>query len=138
MRHRQIAELGFAVLIKEIRSHLPDWQPEYITFRHTRPSDERYHARFLGPSIEYDADRNAIFFTKAQLAAPTREGSAQVHDQLARRYRRLRATTEGALASATESLVRVFMPDTTIDLARAANLPVQRAQSHPERTPLSA
>lgn len=120
--HRQIAELGFAVLIKEIRRHLPNWSPEYITFRHAAPAVGRDHQRFLGRTVEFNSDRNAVFFTREELGKPTREGSAQLHNDLVERYRGLRNTTPGTLAAAVESLVRAFMPHSTIDLPRAASL----------------
>jgi AraC-like DNA-binding protein len=118
--HRQIAELGFAILVNEIRCHLPGWDPEYITLRHAAPADRSWHRRLLGSRIEFNADRNTVFVDRGQLAMPTCDGSMRLHSELAARYDSVRRSTEGTVAADVESLVRAFMPYATIDLARAA------------------
>lgn len=120
--HRQIVELGFGILVKEIRRHLPGWDPEYLTLRHSPPVDRAWHRRFLGPRIEFNADRNAVFVDRQQLAKPTCGGSIAIHRELAARYDAVRRTTGGAVAADVESIVRAFMPYATIDLTRAASM----------------
>lgn len=120
--HRQIVELGFGILIKEIRRHLPGWDPDYITLRHAPPADRAWHWRCLGTRIEFNADRNTVFVDRHQLAKPTCDGSIAIHRELAARYDAVRRTTEGTVAADVESIVRAFMPYATIDLARAASM----------------
>ncbi len=122
LAHRHFTELGFGILVKEIRRHLPSWEPHYITLRHAPPTDRRYHAQLLGPTIYSNADRNSIFITRAELAAPTCDGSVLLHGELAAQYTVMRNSTPGATAANVENLVRAFMPHSTIDLPRAALL----------------
>lgn len=122
LAHRHITELGFGILVKEIRRHLPRWEPQYVTLRHALPADRRYHAELLGPTIYSNADRNSIFITRAELASPTCEGSALLHGELAAQYTAMRRSTPGATAANVENLVRAFMPHATIDLAKTASL----------------
>ncbi len=122
LAHRHITELGFGILVKEIRRHLPRWEPQYITLRHAPPADRRYHAQLLGQTIYSNADRNSILITRAELAAPTCEGSALLHGELAAQYTAMRKSMPGATAANVENLVRAFMPHATIDLAKTASL----------------
>lgn len=118
--HRQIAELGFGILVNEIRHHIPGWDPEYITLRHAAPADRSWHRRLLGSRIEFNADRNTVFVDRRQLAMPTCDGSIALHSKLAARYDSVRRTTDGTVAADVEGIVRAFMPYATIDLPRAA------------------
>lgn len=122
LAHRHITELGFGVLVKEIRRHLPGWAPQYVTLRHAPPANRRYHAQLLGPTIYSNADRNTIFIARAELAKPTCEGSVLLHGELAARYDAIRKSTPGAIAANVENLVRAFLPHATMDLAKTASL----------------
>ena len=122
LAHRHITELGFGILVKEIRRHLPGWSPQYISLRHAPPANRRYHAQLLGPTIYTNADRNTIFIARAELARPTCEGSVLLHGELAARYDAMRQSTPGAVAVNVENLVRAFLPHATMDLPKTASL----------------
>lgn len=120
--HRQITELGFGILVKEMRRHIPGWEPEYITFRHAPPDNGTFHRQFLGHIIHYNADRNSIFFTRQDLAQPTCVRSIEVHGELAAQYCALREATPGTITATVEAIVRAFMAHETIQLSKAAAL----------------
>ena len=120
--HRHITELGFGILVKEMRRHIPGWEPEYITFRHAPPENSTQHRQFLGKTIHYNADRNSIFINHEDLAQPTCVRSMQVHGELAAQYNVLREATPGTVTAAVETIVRAFMAHETIHLSKAATL----------------
>ncbi len=120
--HREIAELGFGVLVKEIRRHLPGWDPQYITLRHAAPADQSCHRRLLGTRVNFNADRNTVFVERELLGKPTCEGNAETHSALATRYDAVRRQISGTVAGDVESIVRAFLPYAAIDLARAASM----------------
>jgi AraC-like DNA-binding protein len=120
--HRQITELGFGILVKEMRRHIPGWEPEYITFRHAPPDNGFYHRQYLGKTIHYNADRNSIFIKRADLEKPTCVRSTEVHCELAAQYSDLRDATLGTVTAAVETIVRAFMAHETVNLSKAATL----------------
>lgn len=120
--HRQITELGFGILVKEMRRHISGWEPDYITFRHAPPESSIYHRQFLGEVIHYNADRNSIFIKRADLDRPTQVRSPSKHGELAAEYSALREATPGTVTAAVETIVRAFMAQETIHLSKAATL----------------
>lgn len=118
--HRHITELGFGILVKEMRRHIPGWEPEYITFRHAPPDNSTHHRQYLGNIIHFNADRNSIFIKREDLAQPTCVRSTQVHGELAAQYSALRDATPGTVTAAVETIVRAFMAHETIHLSKAA------------------
>jgi AraC-like DNA-binding protein len=119
---RQVIELGFGVMIREIRRHAPDWSPEAIYLRHSPPPGRTSHRRLLGECVFFNADRNAMLLDPALLAMTTLEGDRAVHDPLAMRFGDAARLAPGLDALRTESLVRAMLPFAPIDLAIAARL----------------
>src|SRR3546814_1499442 len=68
--HRQVVELGFGLVVGEIRRHSPGWQPLHIAFRHARPPDIRWHRRLLGENLLFDAESNALLLDAGLLSQP--------------------------------------------------------------------
>ncbi|MCC7393370.1 MAG: AraC family transcriptional regulator ligand-binding domain-containing protein [Sphingomonadaceae bacterium] len=121
-QQRQIVELGFAVLLRELRRHVPDWQPSALYLRHAAPHDQHWHRHILGPNIFYNADRNAIFVETEILGRPVVGRDAARHQQLTQQYRSARRHAPGLLAIQAEQLVRAMLPFAPIDLDRAAKM----------------
>jgi AraC-like DNA-binding protein len=122
LAHRQLVELGFGVLIKEIRRHAPRWEPDIIRMRHGRPEDMRWHRRYLGSNIDFDADCNGVFVEAALLRRPTQEGSVAVHDALRIKYEAVSESAQNSAAAGVEKIVRALLPSALADVATAASL----------------
>ena len=116
--HRQVVELGFSVLVGEIRKHRPDWYPSYVAFRHAPPQDVRWHQRLLGPHLVFNADRNAVLLDAAMLAQPRRpdkpepQSGPKEHDRVPADFLRFH----------TERLVRASLPSRLLAVEQAASL----------------
>ncbi|MBS0254427.1 MAG: AraC family transcriptional regulator ligand-binding domain-containing protein [Proteobacteria bacterium] len=119
---RQVIELGFGVMLAELRRHAPGWMPLGLQLRHAAPADPRWHRRVLGPGVLYNADRNAMLCDAALLARPLAEGDAAVHDPLAARFGAVARQARGLEAARTEALVRAMLPFAPPDIAQAARL----------------
>jgi AraC-like DNA-binding protein len=120
--HRHITELGFGILVKEIRRHLPDWEPQYVTLRHAPPINPRLHDKLLGPAVYFNADRNSVFVAREELGKSTCAGNAPMHGEFAAQYSAARHAAPGAVAAKVEGLVRAFMPHAPINLSKVATL----------------
>jgi AraC-like DNA-binding protein len=119
---RQVVELGFSVLIGELRRHDPKWRPQEVFLRHSPPKDAQWHRRLLGSGLTFNADRNAVFVDKAFLSIPTRSGNRKQHGKLATAFDKARKTLAGITHTRTEIVVRALMPFSPCDLATAARM----------------
>ena len=116
--HRQVVELGFSVLVGEIRKHRPDWYPSYVAFRHAPPEEVRWHQRLLGPNLVFNADRNAVLLDAALLAQPRRPDGPEPRTSL-------KPETQAPadfLRFHTERLVRASLPSRLLRVEQAASL----------------
>ena len=113
---RQVIELGFGVLLRELRRHQPDWTPPEVYLRHGAPIDRHCHRRFLGPNVHYNADRNAILLDQALLDRPTLQGNRAQHDPLAASYTAAAQSAKGLDAIRVEALVRMMLPFAPVDI----------------------
>jgi AraC-like DNA-binding protein len=113
---RQVIELGFGVLLSELRRHRPDWSPHEVYLRHGAPANRTWHRRLLGSNVTYDADRNAILFETDLLVCPTAEGNRALHDPLAADYAAAARSAVGMDANRTEALVRLHLPFSPVDI----------------------
>lgn len=107
---RQVVELGFGVLMSELRRHQPDWTPSEVYLRHRAPFDRTWHRRLLGTNVQYEAERNAILFENDLLARPTAAGDSALHDPLAASYAAAAYSAEGMEAIRAEALMRMLLP----------------------------
>jgi AraC-like DNA-binding protein len=66
---RQLAESNLATVIKFIRFMVrPDWQPVRVELMHSRARGQAaVYRKFLGDTIRFDAERNAIYFDPEEL-----------------------------------------------------------------------
>ncbi|MDP3908627.1 AraC family transcriptional regulator [Novosphingobium sp.] len=119
---RHVIELGFGVIIREIRRHMPDWRPETLYLRHSPPPDRSWHRRLLGEHVVFNADRNAMLLDPVLLAMRTVEGDHAIHDSLAARFGDAARLAPGLDGLRTEALVRAMLPFAPINLAIAARL----------------
>ncbi|NYF32619.1 AraC family transcriptional regulator [Sphingopyxis sp. JAI108] len=118
--HRQVVELGFGLLVGEIRRHSPGWQPPHITFRHTRPSDIRWHRRLLGEQLLFDAESNALLFDGALLSQSLAPSDTDPSARKESHRATLRHTD--LIPFHTERLVRASLPSRLLTVAEAARL----------------
>lgn len=118
--HRQVVELGFGLLVGEIRRHSPGWQPSYIAFRHARPPDIRWHRRLLGENLLFDAESNALMFDAALLSQPLAPSEADPQGQAA--AHRAYLQHHDLIPFHTERLVRASLPSRLLAVAEAARL----------------
>jgi len=117
--HRQVVELGFNILVREIRRHRPGWQSPYVAFRHAAPSDLRWHHRLFGPRLLFNADRNAMLLDAALLALPRRPDEVLSPPASARSEQLARTDF---LPLHTERLVRASLPSRLLTVREAAAL----------------
>lgn len=120
--NRQVVELGFGILINELRRHLPKWRPAEIYLRHAPPVDRKWHHLFLGPELIFNADRNAVFIDHATLSRPTTAGDVAAHETLAPSYDAARKGVDGMVQTRTEAIIRAILPFAPYDLASVAKL----------------
>lgn len=120
--NRQIVELGFGILINELRYHLPDWRPAEIYLRHSPPLDRKWHHLFLGAGLIFNADRNAVFIEQAALARPTKTGDVAAHDTLASGYDTARKGVDGMAQIRAEAIIRAILPFAPYDPSSVAKL----------------
>lgn len=121
-RQRQVIELGFSVIVREMRRHDPAWRPGLVTMRHSRPADLGWHGRMLGDRIMFNADRNALLLDAKLLARPVAGADPTMHGQLTVEYGTAARAIEGLDVNRTEALIRAMLPFAPIDLAIAARL----------------
>jgi AraC-like DNA-binding protein len=121
-QQRQVIELGFGVLMRELRRHDPSWLPGAVTTRHGPPADRSWHRRLLGEHVIFNADRNALLVDAELLARPIPGADPAIHDPLAAQYGAATRTAPGLEALRTEALVRAMLPFAPIDLSIAARL----------------
>ncbi len=119
--HRHVIELGFSILVAEIRRHCPTWKPAYIAFRHAAPPDRRWHDRLLGPNLLFNADRNALLLEAALLAHPLHSTEAPARERIGNPAG-VGAPLAPLLPFETERLVRASLPQGLLTLAEAARL----------------
>lgn len=121
-QQRQVVELGFGVLLRELRRHRPGWTPREVYLRHAAPVDRTWHRRLLGDRIAFNADRNAVLVDRATLAQPTVGGDRAIHAPLAERYGVAARAAPEMDGLRVEALVRLTLPFAPIDLATAARI----------------
>lgn len=118
--HRQVVELGFGLLVGEIRRHCRGWQPPHIAFRHARPLDLGWHRRLLGPNLLFDAESNALLLEAALLERPITPLDAG--QRIAAPAHRAHLRQADQLPFHTERLVRASLPSRLLTVAEAARL----------------
>lgn len=121
-QQRQVIELGFSVVAREMRRHDPAWKPGLVTMRHSAPADRGWHKRLLGDRIMFNADRNALLLDADLLARPVAGADPEIHGQLAAQYGSAARSIEGLEVLQTEALIRTMLPFAPIDLTIAARL----------------
>ena len=121
-QQRQVIELGFGVMVSQLRRHAPGWQPEAVTLRHSAPAAPGWHRRILGENVFYNADRNALMLDTDLLRRPLLDADPAVHDPLAAHYGAAARSAPGLDALRTEALVRAMLPYAPVDLALAARM----------------
>ncbi len=121
-QQRQVVELGFGVMLRQMRRHLAGWVPGAVMLRHAPPADRTWHRRLLGENVIFNADRNALFLDRELLARPIPEADPSVHGSLAAQYGAAARQAGGILVLRTEALVRGMLPFAPIDLDIAARM----------------
>lgn len=121
-QQRQVVELGFSVIVREMRRHDPRWKPELVNLRHSSPIDLGWHHRLLGDRLMFNSDRNAILLDADLLARPVAGADPAVHGHLAAQYGSAAKLLEGLEMLQTEALIRTMLPFAPIDLAVAARM----------------
>ncbi len=117
--HRHVVELGYSVLIGEIRRHLPDWNPSFIAFRHGGPKMKRAHKQLLGATPLFNADQNLMLLDNALLACPLASPPRQRHDSTpAHAF----DVSPRSLALETERVVRLALPARLLTVGETAKL----------------
>lgn len=120
--NRQVVELGFGILVNELRRHLPEWRPAEIYLRHAPPVDRKWHYLFLGPELIFNADRNAVFIDSVTLSRLTTTGDVAAHETLAHGYDAARKGVDGMVQIRTEAIIRAILPFAPYDLPSVAKL----------------
>lgn len=121
-QQRQVIELGFSVVAREMRRHDPGWKPDLVMMRHSAPANRGWHDRLLGDRIMFNADRNALLLDADLLALPVAGADPEIHGQLAAQYGSAARSIHGLEVLQTEALIRTMLPFAPIDLAIAARL----------------
>lgn len=121
-KQRQVIELGFSVVARELRRHDPRWMPALVMMRHSPPADPAWHHRLLGDQLMFNSDRNAMLLDADLLARPVAGADPAVHGQLAAQYGSAAKSLEGRELLQTEALIRAMLPFAPIDLAVAARM----------------
>ena len=121
-QQRQVVELGFSVIAREMRRHDRNWLPSQVMMRHAPPSDLTWHNRLLGNRIMFNGDRNAMLLDDELLALPVIGANPALHGQLAAQYNSAAKSLEGRELLQAEALIRAMLPFTPIDLAIAARM----------------
>ncbi|WP_219893466.1 AraC family transcriptional regulator [Aquisediminimonas profunda] len=121
-QQRQVVELGFSVIAREMRRHDPMWKPDLVTMRHSPPEDLSWHYRMLGDRIMFNGDRNALLIDQDLLARPVAGADPAVHGLLAAQYGTAARSVEGLDVLQAEALIRAMLPFAPIDLSIAARL----------------
>lgn len=119
---RQVIELGFGVVIGELRRHAPEWKPSAVYLRHGPPTDRTWHRRILGANVSYNSDRNAVLCDAELLRQPTLGADRAVHEPLATRYGTAQRKTPGIDVVRTEMLVQTMLPFVQLDLNQVATM----------------
>ncbi len=117
--HRHVVELGYSVLVAEIRRHLPDWKPGFIAFRHGGPKMMRVHKRLLGATPLFNADQNLMLLDKALLARPLAKRPSQGHDSALAHAIDMEPRP---VALDTERVVRLALPARLLTVGDTAKL----------------
>lgn len=121
-QQRQVIELGFGVMLRELRRHYRDWVPLAVTLRHAPPPQRAMHRRLMGENVIFNADRNALLLDNELLSCRIARADPSLHGQLVRQYGAAAREAEGMLALRTEALVRAMLPFAPVNLAVAARL----------------
>lgn len=121
-QQRQVVELGFSVVAREMRRHDPNWLPSQVMMRHAPPADLIWHNRLLGNRIMFNGDRNAMLLDDELLALPVIGANPALHCQLAAQYNSAAKSLEGLEMLQTEALIRSMLPFAPIDLSVAARM----------------
>lgn len=121
-QQRQVVELGFSVIAREMRRHDPNWLPSLVIMRHAPPADLTWHHRLLGNRLMFNGDRNAMLLDAELLALPVVGADPTVHGQLAAQYSFAAKSLEGLEMLQTEALIRAMLPFAPIDLSVAARM----------------
>ena len=121
-QQRQVIELGFSVIVRELRRHDPAWTPSLVSMRHSAPVNLAWHHRLLSDRIMFNSDRNALLLDAELLARPLAGADPEAHGQLVAQYASAARSLEGMDRLKAEALIRMMLPFTPIDLAIAARL----------------
>ena len=117
--HRHVVELGYSVLIAEIRRHLPEWSPDFIAFRHGGPRMKRAHELLLGATPLFNADQNLMLLDKTLLACPLASRPQRRQDSKFGQAFDMDASTT---ALGAERVVRLALPARLLTVGDTAKL----------------
>lgn len=121
-QQRQVVELGFSVVAREMRRHDRNWLPSQVIMRHAPPADLTWHNRLLGNRIMFNGDRNAMLLDDELLALPVIGADLALHGQLAAQYNSAAKSLEGLEMLQVEALIRTMLPYAPIDLDAASRM----------------
>lgn len=132
-RSVQVVEFTLALLAHEVRQHAGEgWHPPAVLFRHTRPRDLADHRRMLGPQLQFDQDRNALFMDTATLALPMNRRGLRARSLMKSWLRQETGAAKG-MAGRVEAIVRAllpFAPCTLEEVSRALGIAPRTLQEH--------
>lgn len=110
-RDRQVMELGLGLAANFVRSYAaPDWETEYVQFRHVAPRGPTIHGITFGSHVSYHQERNALCIDHATVAQPMNDTNAETRRILARLMRNRLALEPDTLTPRVEAAIRALLP----------------------------
>ncbi len=116
---RQTVELGFGIVVNEVRRVIPAWRPRSVSFRHAAPLDNSLHQRLFGGGIDFDADRNALLVDADALRRPL-SGAGEPSPAVAVQAPAGPARLSRGVTNRAEIAVRALLPFGDCELADVA------------------
>ena len=110
---RQLMEHGMALIANFVRSHLRDWQPVYVQFRHAPSASLRLHHDIFGSNIYFNQERTSICVDPAALATPIHHSSGETKRLVSRLLRHHKSFDAHGVVNRTEGIVRALLPYST-------------------------
>ena len=110
---RQVMEHGMALVADFVRSHVRDWQPVYVQFRHASRATLRLHHDIFGSNIYFNQERTSICIDYAALATSIHQSSAETKRLVSRLLRHHKSFDAHGVVNRTEGIVRALLPYST-------------------------
>lgn len=108
---RQAIELMAAMTVKIIRRFLPtNWQPEMISFAHSRPRDLALHIKVFGQAPIFESDRNAVVIKKRDLDTKILEADPVNAGELRRYLQFIAGERNDRFVVRVEKVVSILLP----------------------------